>query len=694
MNDVPAGIITIGTRLCSDGGIWEVAEITATGVVLRDALGGLRQAGTSHLLADPSTRLLDVPARQAALSPPGTSGLTATETEDLKALAGHVLEVLTGYQRGSEALALPGEPKPEYAPGSPKLRRCEAKAAELGVSVMTVRRMIWRFEAGGPEGLIDQRGQRRKDPLAGADPRWLDMARQVLAEHAQASKPTQDLVLAEIAARLDAEHDDGAVPVPKPTRARALLREITRGTSAFGGTKAKREIAGRPAAPYGRLRAMRPGEYLLLDTTRLDVFAMDPVTLRWVQAELTIAMDLYDRCVTGLRLTPVSTKAVDAAAVLFESIRPLPEPAAGHADDRPPYHGLPSSVVIDAAQLATKDGEPVLPSVAAETILVDHGKIYLSEHLMSACARLGISVQPARVYQATDKAAIERFFRTLGEQLLAALPGYKGPDVYRRGKNPEQQAFYFLNELEQVIRRWTAECYHRQRHAGLSVPEVPGLEVSPLEMFAHGIARAGYLQVPARADLALDFLATEWRTIQHYGAEIGGLRYDGPALNPYRNRTSPYAGRHAGRWPLRVDPGDVSKVWFQDPADSQWHELRWEHADAAGAPFSSEALAYARQLAVATHRFPDTRRALAELLEQWGAGLAGNRAERRMALRLSEQRLRLVPDPPPATASTPEPVVTAASGDDDSDSELDAPFPGEEPGDDPGDFYADAMETI
>ncbi len=151
-------------------------------------------------------------------------------------------EVLTGYRRGSEALAQPGEPRPEPAPGSPKLRRCEAKAADLGVSVMTVRRMIWRFEAGGPEGLVDQRGQRRKDPLAGADPRWLDMARQVLAEHAQASKPTQDLILAEVAARLDAEHGEGAVPLPRATRARALLREITRGTSAFGGTKAKREI--------------------------------------------------------------------------------------------------------------------------------------------------------------------------------------------------------------------------------------------------------------------------------------------------------------------------------------------------------------------------------------------------------------------------------------------------------------------
>ena len=136
-------------------------------------------------------------------------------------------------------------------------------------------------------------------------------------------------------------------------------------------------------------------------------------------------------------------------------------------------------MIVDAGKLAGEDGEPLLPSVAAETIVVDHGKIYLSEHLMSACARLGISVQPARVYQATDKGPLERWFRTLGEQLLAALPGYKGPDVYRRGKNPEQQAFYFLGELEQIIRRWTADCYHRQPHAGLCVPEVPGLELSP-----------------------------------------------------------------------------------------------------------------------------------------------------------------------------------------------------------------------
>jgi transposase InsO family protein len=39
----------------------------------------------------------------------------------------------------------------------------------------------------------------------------------------------------------------------------------------------------------------------------------EPVTLRRVRTELTIAMDLYSRAITGLRLSPVSTKSADAA---------------------------------------------------------------------------------------------------------------------------------------------------------------------------------------------------------------------------------------------------------------------------------------------------------------------------------------------------------------------------------------------
>ena len=362
MSEDLRALLAVGTRLAYDDRWWQVSELDGPHVLLT-SLAGVRRVSAGHLLADPSIRLHGAPADPAEGAGAELAGLGDAELAALRARVAHVQEVRTGFRRGCAELAADGEPRPEYAPSVPMLARYAAKAAEIGVGVSTLRRWAKDFGERGPAGLADDRWRRRRAPLAGADPRWLEMTRRVLAEHTEASKPTRDLILAEIAARLAAEHGDGA-PVPKPTRARILLREISKGASAFGGTKAKREIAGRPAAPYGRLRAMRPGEYLLLDTTRLDVFAMDPVTLRWVQAELTAAMDLYDRCVTGLRLTPVSTKAVDVAAVLFESIRPLPAPAGGV---RPPYHGLPGQVVIDAGKLADEDGE-LLPSVAAETM--------------------------------------------------------------------------------------------------------------------------------------------------------------------------------------------------------------------------------------------------------------------------------------------------------------------------------------
>ena len=108
---------------------------------------------------------------------------------------------------------------------------------------------------------------------------------------------------ARVSALLAAEHGEGTVPEPRRRRAHTVLAELSRGTNAFtGSTKGKRSIAARPQGVYGRLRPARPGEYLLLDTTPLDVVAMEPVTLRWVRCELTIAMDLYSRAITGLRL--------------------------------------------------------------------------------------------------------------------------------------------------------------------------------------------------------------------------------------------------------------------------------------------------------------------------------------------------------------------------------------------------------
>ncbi len=645
------GTLTVGALLRHDGEVFQVVDFTARRVTLRSTTGRERQVEIGWLLGHPSTEFLGAGLGQPPAVGPEFAALSESQHAALAEQAAHVREVLSGYRSGSAYLANVDEPRPAYDPAVPMMARYRAKAAELRIDERTVRRWVKAYQQDGAAGLLDGREASRAHPLAGVDPRWLDMCRTVLKEHTDASRPTHGIVLARVAARLEQEYGPGQVPLPGRSKAYAVLGEITRGTNAFtGSTKAKRSIANRPVGVYGKLRATRPGEYLLLDTTPLDVFAMEPVTLRWVGAELTIAIDLYSRCIAGLRLTPMSTKSVDVAAVLFEALRPpttpgtrLAESLAGLGTDaRWPYQGVPRAVVVDADLLADQDGQPLLPSVAAETIVVDRGKIYVSEHLTSVCARLGISIQPARPDKPTDKAAVERFFRTLREDLLQALPAYKGPDVHSRGRDVEDQAYYFLDELEQIIREWVAICYHTSPHDGLAIPEIPGLGISPNQMYEHGVERAGFLQTLPRADWAYDFLPVEWRTIQHYGVEVGRLRYNGPALTPYRNRTSSYTGMHAGKWPLRVDDDDIRRVYFQDPADNSWHALLWEHAESLDGPFSREALVYARRLAAETERFPDDLRAMARLLERWDAGLIRNPTERRMAVRLSQQRSTLI----------------------------------------------------
>jgi putative transposase len=194
--------------------------------------------------------------------------------------------------------------------------------------------------------------------------------------------------------------------VPSGSVAYLRLDELNKGRYTFGAAKQRRSVAKRPTGVLGRLRADRPGQYVLLDSNRLDVFAMEPVTLRWVNTELTVAMDLYDRRVTGLRLRPIAARSPDVASVLFQPVTPQTWGwAAGSSEG--PYGGLPENVVI---------GDPggVLP----DTIVVDHGKIYLSEHARGVCERLGISIQPAIPDKPTDKPSLERFFRTLRQSLL------------------------------------------------------------------------------------------------------------------------------------------------------------------------------------------------------------------------------------------------------------------------------------
>lgn len=627
--------------------------------------------------------------------------LDEAERREVLERAEHVRELLTGYRSGSPELAREGEPRDEYAPSTSLEARYAAKAAELRVSSRSVRRWVTAFREQGEVGLAPGKGSPRKSQIA-VDDRWVETAVEVMVEHTDQSRPSRTMVIERTRARVIARFGEGVVPQPSRATAFRLLEELERRHPLFRlSTKRNRDIAGRPEGQYGKLRPTRPGEYLLMDSTRLDVFAFDPLTLKWVQAELSVGMDWYTRCITGIRLTPVSTKAVDVSAVLFQSFRPRP---AGRDWPRHavwPEHGIPRTVLVDVEGV-TGPGL-ASPPLVPETLVVDHGKVYVSEHLTSVCRRMGISIQPARLRTGRDKRPVERYFRTLREGLLQVLPGYKGPDIHSRGENPEDDAFFFLDELEAIIREWTASVYHCRQHSSLVDPGLPGLRMSPAKMFEHGMARAGYIEAPRDRDLAFEFLQTKWRTVQHYGVEIGRRRYSGPGL-PEPGIRSPYDSPVKNGWPFQVDPDDITKIYFRNPTTRAWHTLTWEHAPSAEMPLSEDALTFARQLAASKYRFPDDRLAVADLLQRWNLGLGTTIAERRMALRLSRDQAAIELPESEAETVVSLPTVRKALGHDEETAESRKPDVVTETGDDDeadledlaeeNDFYADALEDV
>lgn len=727
--------VGVGTRLKYDGEVVVVEEMfgSAAGneLLVRDgadrrfrlSLRGVLSSGRATVIAtEPGPEADDDRETASVLF----ALLSEEELAEVRGRAAHVNEVLTGFRSGSEELAEPGEPTPQYAATVPKLQRYEAKATELGVSVRTIKRWVRAYLLDREAGLVHggpERGSGDMGRLGRADERWVEAALEIMAEHGKESKPTRAKVIRMIGPRLEARHGKGEVKLPTRATAYRWLEELERRLPTFRlSTKRNRDIAARPRGTYGKLRPTRPGEYLLMDTTRLDVFAMDPIMMKWVQAELTVAMDWYTRCITGLRVTPVSTQSIDVAAVLFQTYRPRPPGKDWPSSAVWPDHGIPRGVFVERKALegdvaeeskggATKGAAG--PALVPETIVVDHGKPYISEHITSVCQRLGLSIQPARLRTGRDKGPIERFFKTLREGPLEVLPGYKGPDVFSRGERPEDEAFFFLHELEAIIREWVACVYHRRAHRGLLDPNVPGLRLSPSAMFEHGIARAGYIDVPRDPALGFEFLKTEWKQLHHYGVEIRKCRYNGPGLDGYRGESSEYTGAKAkGLWPIQVDPDNINYIYFRRPDTRRWHALEWEHAPALKFPISEGALELARKAAGEKSPFPDDESAVADLLKRWHLGLGLTLPERRLALRQAREQsafdlpetawddVRALPSVARLLASSgdeddqdadgfqageAEPYEGLVSSDDDDDDELDGP-------DDDEDFYADALE--
>jgi hypothetical protein len=579
---VGAGIVLAGVQ-------WTVVAFEPQyGHVLLGRLDGEQHQTTVRaLLHHPDRRQSagpeGLPAASRGRQPAVLSDLTEQQQERLRLRVAHLLEAETGFRSGDPLRPAPGEPRAAYDPATTTLgARRQAKVAELGaldgeaarllglerVSQRTLERLAAAYRRFGIAGVIDGRTVRRRIGHVSVGEQVREAIFAVHAEtlhRSRISMRTRERLIHQYVR----ERFDQQVAVPCYNTLRAVWAEW------FGPGGARQRYA-RSAAAVATSRehvvVHRPGQVVALDTTVLPVKVREHVFGEPVSAHLTLALDVYTRSIVAFRLTLISDTSVDVAMLLRDVMLPLPLREGWGEDMEWPYPGVPAAVVAEFA------GHRVaaLPFFAPETVTTDHGAVYKNHHLVEVQRIIGANILPARVLRPTDKQAVERTFGAIQSLLFEHLLGYQGVDVADRGRDPEADATLTIAEMEHLIATWVVRVWQNRRLGEHAPSWDPAGGHSPNTLFAAAMAQGGFaLQIPA-PELYYQLLpAHHVKIAGNRGVKVGGLWYDGPGLDPYRDQPSARGGRHKRKWVVRRDRRDPRFVYFQDPATHQWHTLRW-----------------------------------------------------------------------------------------------------------------------
>ena len=444
--------LAVGGEVGLRGSSYTITALAGGTVALAGVTGEVLAVPVAELLTDASFTVL-TPRARAPLPARGVlDGLPAEVAGRALWWERHVSEVLTGVPAGSP----PGTvAHAEYDPVRVSLRQRElSKVAELRaageqVSLATVGRMRRRYRSGGLLGLVD--GRLRRGIGGSVDGRVITAIEKAVAGETDRSTGTVTRLRRRVAQSLAAEHgiDPAQIMPPRATFYR-LAAQISAGRHTFGSAPTRRSLAQRPDGPFGAVTVLRPGEWCPVDSTPLDVRVVldDGVVDR---AELTMMVDVATRTIAAAVLRP-TTKAVDASLLLARALTPEPMRPGWPDALRMSRSVLPHERLVGVDErLAHAAARPV---IVPETVVCDHGMVYLSQAFQAACRAMGVNFQPTHEGSPWEKGTVERTFASIASLFAQYVAGYTGRSVDRRGKNAGQDAAWSLAELQDLLDEW------------------------------------------------------------------------------------------------------------------------------------------------------------------------------------------------------------------------------------------------
>ena len=370
--------------------------------------------------------------------------------------------------------------------------------------------------------------------------------------------------------------------------------------------------------------ARHPLDLVQIDHTPADLILVDPTDREPIgRPWLTVAIDVYSRCIAGFHVTLEAPSATSVGLCLTHvAMDKAPWLALRRVEASWPVQGKPRRVGVDNA--------PEFHSAAFER----------------GCAQHGIVIDWRPPGRPQFGGIVERVIGTM-MGLVHGLPGTTFSNVGQRGRyDSDKAACLTLDELERWLAVAIAKLYHLRPHEGL-------LGQAPLRRWEEGARKfaseGGAVPVPRdpRAYL-VDFLPIMRRTLRRDGIRLDHVTYFSSALRAWiaaRDRPDPLL--------VRRDPRDLSRVFVLDALDGSYLEVPTRDLSRPAISLWEHRLALRRVRA--RHRGEVDEAALFAAVEEM-------RATEREAARLtrSARRDRVRRAAAPAKPAAPPPAIPTA----------------------------------
>lgn len=596
----PARLV-VGDQLHLSGQKYTLLKIQGRDALLGDIAGNPVVRSLHQIFTDPGLVLpasgdrwkSGVPVASEAV----LSLLPDKVIEDGRWWERHLIQVIWGHDPAAPSGAAPN---PVFDPLSTSMRQRQvAKVAELAaagraVALSTVQRKVRQYLAGGLLEVIDGRHSVVVDLCGRADPRVAQALEETVAAEKDLSTGRVTRLRFKVERLLKDKYGDQAPKLPARATFYRWVAMMDAGRHTVGSARTRRTLGLQPKRPFGGLDVLRPGEWMQIDSTPLNIRVVldngmtDRVQLTWI-------IDCLTRSIPAAVLTS-STRSADAALLLAKCVTPEPM--------RP---GWTDAVKLSRSVLPYRhlsgiderlENAAARPTLRPENIVCDHGMVYLSKRFRSGCNALVANFHPSVAGSPFQKGVVERSFGSVDTLFAQFVKGYTGSRVELRGKDPDGEAVWPIHELQELLDEWIVTTWQNRRHDGIRLPSMPAQPLTPNEACAVYMETSGHAAVPLSADDYIRMMPEEWRVIRSEGVRIDHRWYVADELVAYRRQHSGIKARR-GLWEVHYDDGDISRIWVRDHKEGRWITAYWRYLRIANPqPFGTDIWHRGRQVLV------------------------------------------------------------------------------------------------